>query len=168
MSFVIFFVGSLLFVLNIVSMMLNWKKPISFFNFVVAGFLLATMLNKPAHAEAVYGLHVASQHLPDKGQNNFNPGAYVRFGDTSIGAYHNSYRDTTVYVSQSYAVGYGFELVGGVAYGYQRSGTSRGALTPMGGITYTSPVKIFGMTPKLFAIPPTPKNSAVVHLAMEF
>jgi hypothetical protein len=38
----------------------------------------------------------------------------------------------------------------------------------MGGITYTFPVKILGMQPKLFAIPPTPKNSAVIHLAVEF
>jgi hypothetical protein len=130
--------------------------------------LLAIALFQCAQAEPVYGLHVASQHLPDKNQINFNPGAYVRFGDTSIGAYHNSYRDTTIYISHAYSIGYGFELVGGIAYGYQRSGTSRGALTPMGGITYTFPVKILGMQPKVFAIPPTPKNSAVLHLAMEF
>jgi hypothetical protein len=130
--------------------------------------LAAALLMTTAAQAVTFGMHIGSQHLPDRGQNNFNPGAYVRFGDTSVGAYHNSYRDTTVYVSQAYSIGYGFELVGGVAYGYQRSGTSRGALTPIGGITYALPVKILGMQPKVFAIPPTPKNSAVLHLAMEF
>jgi hypothetical protein len=130
--------------------------------------LLAIALFQCAQAEPVYGLHLVSYHAPDRSQNNRNPGLYVRSGDWQVGMYHNSYRDTTTYVSHAWQLGYGFELVGGVAHGYQRSGTSRGALTPMGGITYTFPVKILGMQPKVFAIPPTPKNSAVLHLAMEF
>jgi len=131
--------------------------------------VFAAVLGTCARAEPlVIGVHAVSYHAPDRSQNNVNPGLYIRSDRWQVGMYHNSYRDTTTYVSHAWPLGNDFELVGGIAHGYQHSGTSRGALTPMGGITYTSPVKVFGVTPKFFAIPPTPKNSAVVHLALEF
>jgi hypothetical protein len=136
--------------------------------------LLAIALFQCAHAATV-GVHLVSYHAPARGQQNTNPGLYVRADDWQAGIYHNSYSETTVYGGRSFELGNGFEVLAGIGWGYQRHsvggktyGASPGALAPMVALTYTLPVKILGMQPKVFAIPPTPKNSAVLHLALEF
>lgn len=119
---------------------------------------------------------MGSVHLPSKeGQNNVNPGLYVRTGDYTLGAYHNTYSETTVYAARSFALGHGFELMGGLAYGYQlhsvggrEYGASRGAITPLAGLTYAPSLKVFGAQPRIWMLPPTPKNSGVLHLSFEF
>lgn len=127
-------------------------------------------------APITVGVHLASQHLPAKaGQNNVNPGLYVRTDAWMVGGYHNTYRETTVYAARTLTTWRGFEVVGGVAYGYQRHGVggreygaSRGAFTPMAGLTYAPQVRVFGAQPRIWILPPTPKNSGVVHLSLEF
>lgn len=119
-----------------------------------------------AHAETVYGLHVGSQHFPAREFNNSNPGLYVRAADWQVGMYHNSYRDTTAYVARAWPLGNGFELMLGGATGYRKAGA--GVVAPMAGITYAVPIRILGLQPRLFAAPPTPKSSGLLHLALEF
>jgi hypothetical protein len=121
------------------------------------------------------GVHLASVHLPAHGQNNVNPGLYVRTGEWVVGGYHNSFRETTVYAARTLTTIGPFDLVGGVAYGYQRHkvgnktyGASPGALAPMAGLTYAPQVRVFGAQPRIWILPPTPKNSGVVHLSLEF
>lgn len=140
--------------------------------------LLAALLAAgAAHAEPLtIGVHMGSVHLPAKdGQNNVNPGFYIRADAWTVGAYHNTYRETTVYAARTLTTWRGLEVVAGVAYGYQfhtvagrEYGASPGALAPMAGLTYAPPVRLFGAQPRIWVIPPTPKNSGVVHLSMEF
>lgn len=46
-------------------------------------------------------------------------------------------------------------------------GFSRGAITPMAGLTYTAPFAIMGITPRLQFLPPFGKHAAVAHLTLE-
>jgi hypothetical protein len=143
-----------------------------------AALLLAALLCAgAAQAEPLtIGVHLASQHLPAReGQNNVNPGLYVRADAWTVGGYHNTYRETTVYAARTLTTWRGVQLVGGIAYGYQlhtvagrEYGASRGAITPMAGITYAPPVRVFGAQPRIWLLPPTPKNSGVVHLSLEY
>lgn len=138
--------------------------------------VFAAVLGTCAHAEPLtVGLHVGSVHFPAKGQNNVNPGLYVRTGDWTIGAYHNSYRETTAYAAHKLTTLGPFDVVGGIAYGYQRHsvggreyGASPGALAPMVGLTYAPSIRILGAQPRFWMLPPTPKNSGVAHLSLEF
>lgn len=53
--------------------------------------------------EMVIGLHLGSQHYPQRGQNNVNPGLYVRTADGwTAGAYHNSHRKLSAYVGRTW------------------------------------------------------------------
>lgn len=141
-----------------------------------AALTLAALLCAGAAQAVTIGVHVGSAHLPAKdGQNNVNPGLYIRAEAWTVGAYHNTYRETTVYAARTLMTWRGFEVVGGVAYGYQfhtvagrEYGASRGAFTPMAGLTYALPVRLLGAQPRLWLLPPTPKNSGVVHLSLEF
>jgi hypothetical protein len=140
--------------------------------------LLAVLLAAgAARAEPLtIGVHLVSQHLPAReGQNNVNPGLYVRADGWTVGGYHNTYSETTVYAAHTLTAWRGLEVVGGIAYGYQyhtvagrEYGASRGAFTPMAGLTYAPPLRVLGLQPRIWILPPTPKNSGVVHLSMEF
>jgi hypothetical protein len=48
------------------------------------------------------------------------------------------------------------------------SGFSRGAVTPLLGFTYTSPVQVLSVTPRLAVVPGFGKASTVVNLMLEF
>lgn len=149
----------------------------SFILFLFSIFVGLVMGSTDCHAEGLtIGVHVGSQHLPAKpGQNNVNPGLYVRADSWMVGAYHNTYRETTVYAARTVTEWRSIELVAGVAYGYQYHtvagvayGASRGAFTPMAGLTYAPDVKIMGARPRIWLLPPTPKNSGVLHLSLEY
>ncbi len=75
-------------------------------------------------AETFVGLHVGSAHIPQRGQNNTNPGAFVIFDGWRVGVYENSYNRTTVYGARVFNLlegQYGtLDLSIGAASGYKR------------------------------------------------
>jgi hypothetical protein len=49
----------------------------------------------------------------------------------------------------------------------QCQGFSRGAITPMAGFTYTAPVTVLGVTPRIQFVPSFKGHSSVFHLTLE-
>jgi hypothetical protein len=47
------------------------------------------------------------------------------------------------------------------------SGFSRGAITPLAGFAYASPVEVMGFRPRVQFVPPITKSRAVFHLTIE-
>jgi hypothetical protein len=164
--------------------------------------LLAACLGFAAfecRSETVVGLHLLSAHIPAKdSQNNANWGLYARRDSWTVGAYHSTHKRTAAYVAYSLPLGAGFEVMGGVAYGYQEkcsdstetvttqqekdgatytqkkkvttttcTGFSRGALTPLAGLTYSPAVEVMGFRPRIWAAPGFGKSSTVIHLSVE-
>lgn len=135
----------------------------------VALSVLAATLGECAHAEPVtVGVHLGSVHLPQRDFNNFNPGLYVRQDDWQAGAYLNSYRRTTAYAGRVWRLErvWGplrkYEVFTGGATGYENV-WPHGLVAPMVVFSHR-----FETGMRLSLIPPTPKNSGVVHLSMEF
>lgn len=127
--------------------------------------VLAFCTPQAAPAQTV-GLHIGSQHWPQKDYTNSNPGLYYRAqGGFTIGAYRNSERHLGVYLGQTYEGRYGpFRAAAtlGVVYGYER--------TPM--LPMLIPSVAFDMTKgcrvRLAVIPAvTKKQSSVAHAMAE-
>ena len=139
------------------------------------------VISSQAKAEGLtVGLHTISAHIPQHKQNNVNPGAYLRTaGGVELGFYRNTWRRPSLYVSQQFdlmAGSYGaFGAQIGLANGYQRrcataadcSGFSRGAISPLAGLTYTPPMEVMGIKPRVQFLPPIGKHGAVIHLTLE-
>lgn len=147
-------------------------------------------------ASLVIGAHIASVHAPQRDYHeNVNVGLYVQADQVIVGGYRNSIGRRTFYAAYAQPLGYGFDAFAGLASGYQRqcervttvhvrqtetdpiveyhhnevcSGFSRGYLTPAAGLTYTSPVKVFGATPRAFFIPGSRKSSTVLHGTLQW
>lgn len=126
-------------------------------------FLLA-LLPALASAETAVGLHLGSQHYPAKGQNNVNPGLYVRSADGwTAGAYHNSHRKLSAYAGRTWDRDfYGIRpaVTLGVITGY------RHAVLPMLIPSVATPA-IDGWRGRLTYVPRFEKNSTVLHLSIE-
>lgn len=111
-------------------------------------------------AAETIGVHIGSQHYPQKQYDNFNPGAYVRFDNgATFGAYHNSYGRTSAYAAYTHEWGY-FALTGGAITGYPY---------PL----FVAPsVKLpinDTVAARIVVLPKFEKGgSTVVHLALEF
>jgi hypothetical protein len=106
----------------------------------------------------VIGLHVASAHIPQGNENNFNPGIYARMpSGLTVGTYYNSVR------RQSFYAGYTYDLfgpvsvtVGGVT-GYNKFGPVAPMVVPslsLGAVRFS-------------VIPPVAGIPSVVHLSLE-
>lgn len=128
--------------------------------------IFAALLIASSAQAGTVGLHVGSAHLPDRGQNNVNPGIYVREGGWQVGSYLNSYRKRTVYVAYAWQLGEGYELFTGGATGY-RNVWHPTAIAPVVAFSKPLPVRFLGMQPRLTFMIPTPKTSAVAHLSVE-
>lgn len=137
------------------------------------------------------GLHMGSTHVPDRdGQNNTNPGIYVRADQVVVGTYKNSFSRTTYYAGYAYPLGAGFEVMGGLATGYRRlcettstdtftgsatitrtetrcRGISRGPIAPLAGLTYAPETRWHGLRPRVWFIPGIKDHSSVFHLSIE-
>ena len=82
------------------------------------GMAALALIAHNAHADTV-GLHVVSEHVPQRTFNNVNPGLYYR-SDTgwTVGGYRNSLRRTSVY--GGYSLGFGpLAVTAGAVTGYQ-------------------------------------------------
>jgi hypothetical protein len=117
------------------------------------------------------GLHLGSVHLPQESQNNVNPGIYMKDDALIAGYYRNSWKRDSFYAAYSYPLGAGFELMAGGATGYQKTADGRGfsryKVTPLVGLTYAPPIKVMGLQPRFWMVPPTKDSSAVIHLSFE-
>jgi hypothetical protein len=125
-------------------------------------------------APVAIGLHIGSAHLPDRGQTDTNPGIYARTASGLVyGGYRNSYRRTTVYVGQSFAVG-PVDLTLALGTGYQRkcadgNGFTRTYLAPIAAVSYLVPVDLLGARPRIHFAPAWGgKSSTVFHISAEW
>lgn len=139
------------------------------------------------------GVHVGSVHVPAfDGQQNFNPGAYVKHESGFVaGGYRNTLGRASFYAAYAYEPEWAgpFAVTVGVVSGYQAKtrpvacntaqvaakltnctwtdGTSRGALTLMLAPSVTLP-SVAGVTPRLSIIPRIgAARSTVVHFSLE-
>ncbi len=122
-----------------------------------------------ARAETVFGVHVASAHLPDNGRvSNVNPGAYVSFDNcATVGFYRNSLRRVSVYAGCTLERGIAGVTLGGVT-GYEKAhgGHSNSPFAPLLALHLKSPVSFMGVTPRLTYIPGhLVKSADVFHIS---
>lgn len=124
----------------------------------------------PTHAADLkldtIGLHVGSHHFGDDEMNNNNPGVYLAGTVSGVneyvdgrwvtGTYYNSIRNQTFYVGRVFEVTPWFDVLAGVATGYQWAVVP--ALVPS---VHYGPVRLSFM-------PPIADNAAVVHLSLEY
>jgi hypothetical protein len=159
--------------------------PSQYFLTNARDILIATCVAASAHASAAtFGVDLASMHIPRAPfENNANPGAYV-LTDSGVlfGAYHNTWRRTSLMLGYDLKLGPVDLLIGAVT-GYQRhtrfvpcdagspytrcwinEGWSRGAVSPMLAPSIALPA-VLGLTPRLSLIP-SPRCQ-VVHLSIE-
>jgi hypothetical protein len=128
--------------------------------FVALAVVLA--LSAPASGADTFGLHLASVHTPARHFNNTNPGVYYRSDDGwTVGGYHNSLRNPSVYAGYSWQYG-AFALTAGGVTGYQD------AVQPM----LVPSLRVFtheGFSARLAFIPRVEKRIAsnVWHLMVE-
>lgn len=121
------------------------------------------------------GMHIVSQHFPAHDfQNNKNYGMYLRGESWQAGMYKNTYSRNTVYAAYIKPLET-IELMAGLANGYQvkphngnKRGFSRGYITPIGVVSYAVPVKVMGLTPRIFFSPGVSGASNVLHLSVEY
>ena len=138
-----------------------------------------------AHAQVI-GVNLVSRHFPARSyQNNFNPGAYVKWDNGIVlGGYRNTLWRPSFYAGYVLESG-PFALTIGAVTGYQRRttavpctragytgctewhGYSNGYLTPMFSPSVRLP-SIAGVTPRLSYIPGFGVSPSVVHLSLEF
>jgi hypothetical protein len=119
-------------------------------------------------ASITLGVHIASVHLPDHGQNNINPGIYAIHEGWTAGVYRNSYKRTSAYFGHVFNVWGPLDLTAGVVSGYKKDpvtgeGWSSGNVAPM-----LVPSVRLGHA-RIFVIPQVQKKTSwVLHLAAEF
>ena len=89
-------------------------------NVRIAIALVLCCLAFAATAQTTIGVHTVSIHAPDHGENNSNWGAYVQHKRLIVGGYRNSLNRDTGYVGYVHPLGYGFDVMGGLASGYQK------------------------------------------------
>ena len=161
----------------------------------IAFALILCSLAFAASAQTTMGLHTFSVHAPDGNENNDNFGAYVQHKRWIAGAYRNSIGRDTVYAGYVKPLGYGFDLMGGFASGYDRrcetytvttgqakhktakpvtetrercSGFSRHALTPALAVGYTAPLAVFGASPRIVVVPGFKDSSTVASFLLQW
>lgn len=132
-------------------------------------------------AETVIGVHVGSIHAPDRGQNNSNPGLYIREAQVQAGVYRNSYKRTTLYAGFVQPVG-PIDLMLGFASGYEKvcstyqtkqevrqscTGFSKHKITPMGALSYAPKFEVLGVRPRIWFLPGFGRVSSVAHISFE-
>ena len=112
-----------------------------------------------ATADAAIGLHIASQHFPEKSYNNDNPGVYARFDNgLTIGTYRNSFRRQATYAAYTYEYGR-FAVSAGLISGYDR---------PWLLVPSVRVLDIDNVSLRLAVIPAIEKGgSSVAHLMLE-
>jgi hypothetical protein len=124
---------------------------------------------------AAIGLHLMSQHMPQNDQSNRNPGVYViTEGGQIAGTYTNSHSRRTLYVGQTFKAGpvdVGVVLASGYDIRCSSEGNCRGfskhRVTPLAALTYSVPVSVFGLSPRIWVAPGMGKASTVIHLSLE-
>ncbi|HZE91316.1 MAG TPA: hypothetical protein VE029_06345 [Rhizobacter sp.] len=129
---------------------------------IAAAILALSALAASARADTI-GLHVASQHFPEKNFNNFNPGLYYRTdAGWTAGFYRNSLRRESVYGGYTWSYA-GIELTTGLVTGYQHK-VQVLAVPSLTLFTYK------GVTPRLAYIPRVEKKvgAQVLHLMLEY
>lgn len=120
------------------------------------------------------GLHLQSRHFPAHDyQRNRNEGIYLRAESWQVGTYRNTLDREAVYASYIKPVG-PVDLMLGASTGYQirtrdgqTSGFSHNYLAPMAGASYLVPVKLMGVSPRIFFSPGMCGASSVLHLSIE-
>lgn len=130
------------------------------------------LTQKPFVEVESVGLHLASHHWPDKGENNTNPGGFVKFriGDVSgfvIGDYYNSRRKNTFYVGKDWEIAsqgkFSESVQTAIGTGYVRKITPIVAFSLAYSVTEKSSVR-------LSYIPYVKKMNevSVLHLSVEY
>jgi hypothetical protein len=148
--------------------------------------LAAACLLAYCHAEAgTIGIDTVSAHVPQRGQDDFNPGAYYRFDNgASFGAYHNSMRRVSAWAGWSWSFG-PVSLTAGAITGYQIKhepvpcadhaphaacvytlGDSPGAVAPLVAPSVVFP-SLLGVTPRVVVMPGFGRASTAIHLTLE-
>jgi hypothetical protein len=117
----------------------------------------------------VVGLHIASAHLPDNGENNFNPGIYARTESGWVaGIYNNSFHRPTAYLGKQWEWSGGFgpwSLALGGATGYDRE--VHLPITPLVDVSLRLP-EVLNYTPRLHFVPGAIMGKpSVIHLSLE-
>ena len=113
-----------------------------------------------AKAQAVKGVHIGSQHFPNRSYNNFNPGMYWRTADGwQAGYYVNSVERTSVYGARVYDVLEGrMQIAVGLVTGYPA-----GPVLPL-----VVPSMLLGRSGFRLSFVPAPKHHApALHLSWE-
>lgn len=144
-----------------------------------------------AKADTVFGVHTVSAHFPKvDGQNNVNPGAYIRFENgVTLGGYYNTLGRASFYAAYTTPQWGPFALTVGAISGYQKKvsiriepctpgatdcyqkwvgtkGSSPGAITAMLAPSVVLP-SVFDITPRISVVPRVGTSSTVVHLSLE-
>ncbi len=123
--------------------------------------VLAAALLASANAAAdVVGVHLVSQHFPNRDFNNVNPGLFWR-GDAGyqVGVYRNSERRVSFYGGRVFSfMEDRVHVAVGAATGYQA--------TPV--MPIVVPSVAVGAGFRLHLIPAPPKSSPAIHLTYEF
>jgi len=124
---------------------------------VVAVTVMASCTAQPAVAGTL-GLHIGSQHIPNKDYNNFNPGAYYRTDEGwTVGGYRNSYKRSSVYGGHTWERG-DYGLTAGAITGYND-----------GLMLMVVPTYKFAPHARIAYIPKVGSRGAhVLHLMIEF
>ena len=134
------------------------------------------------------GLDLASVHVPDHGQHDFNPGLYWKSRDgLTLGAYSNSYARLSMYAGLTIEHG-PFALTVGVVSGYERhtvdckrtlaidrqgfmnvcgeSSGSPGYFTALVAPSVRLP-EVLGVVPRVTLLPGLHGGSTTFHLSLE-
>ncbi len=143
----------------------NWTSRICL---ILALGLVLGVCDKAKAEGITVGLHTLSAHIPQHNQMNQNWGAYIRSADqVEAGIYRNSFNRTGVYVAKGFNLAQGSAEPDKVTWIEHCEGFSRGAITPLAGFTYTAPMAMMGVTPRLQFVPGLKGHSSVVHLTLE-
>jgi len=89
-------------------------------NLRIAIALVLCCLAFAATAQTTIGVHTVSIHAPDHDENNENFGLYVQHKRLILGAYRNSIDRNTVYAGYVQPLGHGFDVMAGLASGYEK------------------------------------------------
>lgn len=115
----------------------NFKMFLGICFAIVVLFLLSPAANAEGLKPDTFGVHVGSYHVEkvdpvtNKGWNNTNPGAYLRWDNVVVGTYYNSIRKQSVYAGYVYPLTDNIDVVVGAVTGYNGPGYSAKAVMPM-------------------------------------
>lgn len=151
----------------------------------VVFLLVAAVVPQRAHADT-WGLHIASVHVPQRGERDINPGLYWRSDDgITLGGYRNSLGRASVYAGLTIESG-PWALTAGVLYGYQAQTSCTRSAEWYGGFiahcdtgpgSSTKFVPLFapsvrlpgawGWSPRLILMPPYRGSATAINLSIE-